>query len=79
MPSETPPLLQLLNSESMMTIIENAYDLLQDPGFFLYSKYGLEILAARAAAVDFEQRQVRVKSDIISKMVDANFSGSRDS
>ena len=65
MPSETPPLLELLTSESMMTIIEKAYDLLQDPGFFLYSKTGLEILADRGATVDFYKHQVRVKSDII--------------
>ena len=63
----TIPHFEILSSASRALIIEKAYDLLHDPGFFLYSKTGLEILANRGAKVDFKKSRVRVNSDIINK------------
>jgi trimethylamine--corrinoid protein Co-methyltransferase len=61
------PYFQILSAASRALIIEKAYDLLQDPGFFIYSKTGLEILANSGAKVDFKKSQVRVNSDVINK------------
>jgi trimethylamine--corrinoid protein Co-methyltransferase len=61
------PSLQLLNFESMQRIVESAYTLLQDPGFFLHSKKGLEILADAGAQVDSQRNQVKVNSDLVDK------------
>ncbi len=59
------PHFQILSSALKARIIEKAYDLLQDPGFFLHSNPGLEILANSGAKVDFIKKQVRVGSDLI--------------
>jgi trimethylamine:corrinoid methyltransferase-like protein len=51
----------------MQRIIEKAYDLLQEPGFFLHSKKGLEILGDAGAYVDSSTNKVMLKPELVDK------------
>jgi trimethylamine--corrinoid protein Co-methyltransferase len=59
------PIFKILGDDLVNQIIDEALDLLRDPGVRVHNKEALEILAAAGADVDMETQIARIPEDIV--------------
>ncbi len=64
------PKLQFLSPETVNRAIDEAYELLWDPGVRVHYDEGLRLLAEGGATVDFESRVARIPRDLAEKCVE---------
>jgi trimethylamine--corrinoid protein Co-methyltransferase len=64
------PRLQFLSQEIIGRVIEEAYDLLSDPGVRVHSDRALRLLAERGADVNFEAQIARIPADLAQRAVE---------
>jgi trimethylamine--corrinoid protein Co-methyltransferase len=69
------PKLEILDNQTVETIVEGAYEILKDPGFIVANKEGLRFMADSGASVDFDKKIVRVTSEMIDKALSTASSG----
>jgi len=65
------PRLQLLTLETVQRIIDEAYELLQDPGVRIHSDEALDLLADAGASVDKASRVARIPSHLAQQAVES--------
>lgn len=64
------PRLQLLDKSSLERIIDQAHQLLWDPGIMVYAPEALEILGQSGAQVDQKRRVARIPARLVQEALD---------
>ena len=66
----TRPTLRFLDTETVNRVVDEAIELLRDPGVRVYSERALDLLSSHGAQVDFEGRVARIPAESVNRALE---------